>query len=75
MIFKDDISPVPHTWKGIIRVQLNNLIDKINIMENKSKLHGEDTFKDNDMTKIERYHVRKKKEKKEIQRRSVTKRS
>ena len=40
--------------KGMIKVQLNNLKDKINIMKNKSKLHGEDTFIDNDMTRIER---------------------
>ena len=40
--------------KGMIKVQLNNLKDKINIMKNKSKLHGEETFIDNDMTKIER---------------------
>ena len=39
--------------KGMIKVQLNNLKDKINIMKNKSKLHPEDTFID-DMTKTER---------------------
>ena len=40
--------------KGMITVQLNTLKDKINIMKKKSKLHGEDTFIENYMTKIER---------------------
>ena len=40
--------------KGMIKVQLNNLKDKINMMKNISKLYGEDTFIDNDMTETER---------------------
>ena len=40
--------------KGMIKVQLNNLKDKIKIIKNESKLHGEETFIYNDMTELER---------------------
>ena len=37
--------------KGMITVQLNTLKDKINIIKNNSKLHGEETVLNNDMNK------------------------
>ena len=40
--------------KGMLKVQLNNHKDQINIMKNKSKLHVEETFLDKNMTKIVR---------------------
>ena len=42
------------TEKGIVRVELNSLVDKITVMRNKSKLKGQDCFIDADMTKTER---------------------
>ena len=41
------------TEKGLVRVELNRLEDKIAIMKNKSKLKGQDCFIDDDMTKKE----------------------
>ena len=39
---------------GLVRVELNNLEDKIKIMKNKNKLKGQDRYIDDDMTRQER---------------------